>query len=198
MHGANRLGGNSLSDLLVFGKRAGEFAAIHAKDRASLPTINQDEVDDAAREALAPFDPVEGENPYTIHEDLRTMMQRRVGIVRSGEDLEIALQELGKLRARASRVKAGGNIQYNPGWHLALDLKNMIDVSEAVTRAALTRTESRGGHSREDFPDSDKKWSQCNLVVRKAGDGLQVAEEPLNQMPDDLKAIVTKAEPEKD
>ena len=94
---------------------------------------------------------------------------------------------------REPEVKAGGNIQYNPGWHLALDLKNMIDVSEAVTRAALTRTESRGGHSREDFPESDKEWGQCNLVVRQAGDGLQVAEEPLPEMPDELKALVAKA-----
>jgi succinate dehydrogenase / fumarate reductase flavoprotein subunit len=194
MHGANRLGGNSLSDLLVFGKRAGEFAAIHAQGRSSMPTIDQAEVDAMARESLAPFDPAEGENPYSIHEDLRAMMQRRVGIVRSGEDLEFALEELKKLRARASRVKAGGNIQYNPGWHLALDLKNMIDISEAVTRAALTRVESRGGHTREDFPDSDKHWGQRNLVIRKGGDGLQVVEQPLPEMPEELKAIVTKAD----
>ena len=193
MHGANRLGGNSLSDLLVFGKRAGEFAAIHAKDQATFPAINRDEVDAFARESLAPFDPAEGENPYTIHEELRTMMQRRVGIVRSGEDLEIALEELGKLRSRASRVKAGGNIQYNPGWHLALDLKNMIDISEAVTRAALTRNESRGGHTREDFPETDKEWGRKNLVIRQEGDDLRVVEQPLNEMPDELKAIV-KAE----
>ena len=105
------------------------------------------------------------------------MMQRRVGIVRSGEDLEIALEELQRLRARAGRVKAGGNIQYNPGWHLALDLKNMIDISEAVARAALTRTESRGGHTREDFPESDKDWGRRNLIViRKNGDGLWIVE----------------------
>ena len=195
MHGANRLGGNSLSDLLVFGKRAGEFAARHAKGRATLPAINQDEVDAIAREALAPFDPAEGENPYAIHEDLRTMMQRRVGIVRSEEDLEFALEELERLRERAGRVKAGGNIQYNPGWHLALDLKNMIDISEAVTRAALTRTESRGGHTREDFPDSDKEWGQTQPDHppgrRRPERGRQ---EPLPEMPDELKAIVTKAD----
>ena len=194
MHGANRLGGNSLSDLLVFGKRAGEFAAIHAQGRSTPPTINQDEVDAIARESLAPFDPAEGENPYAIHEDLRAMMQRRVGIVRSGEDLEIALEELKKLRARASRVKSGGNIQYNPGWHLALDLKNMIDISEAVTRAALTRTESRGGHTREDFPESDKEWGRRNLVIRQDGDEMKLAAEPLIEMPDELKAIVNKAD----
>ncbi len=114
MHGANRLGGNSLSDLLVFGKRAGEFAAIHARERAALPTINQDEVDALAREALAPFDPTEGENPYAIHEDLRTMMQRRVGIVRSDEDLKIALEELGKLRARAARSRRAATSSTTP------------------------------------------------------------------------------------
>ena len=194
MHGANRLGGNSLSDLLVFGKRAGEFAAIHAQGRATFPAIDQDEVDALARDALAPFNEAGAENPYAIHEDLRAMMQRRVGIVRSGEDLEFALEELGKLRERAGRVKAGGNIQYNPGWHLALDLWNMIDVSEAVTRAALTRAESRGGHTREDFPESDKHWGQRNLVIRKEGDGLQVVEQPLPEMPEELKAIVTKAD----
>ena len=121
-------------------------------------------------------------------------MQRRVGIVRSEEDLEFALEELGRLRERAGRVKAGGNIQYNPGWHLALDLKNMIDISEAVTRAALTRTESRGGHTREDFPESDKEWGRRNLVIRKDGDGLRVAEEPLPEMPDELKALVNQAD----
>src|SRR6516165_5992799 len=182
MHGANRLGGNSLSDLLVFGQRAGEFAAWHARERASLPAINPDEVEAVAREALAPFNPPEGENPYAIHEDLRTMMQRRVGIVRSKDDLEFALEELARLRARAGRVKAGGNIQFNPGWHLALDLWNMIDISEAVTRAALARTESRGAHTREDYPDSDKDWGRRNLIIRKRGDALLVAEEPLSEM----------------
>jgi succinate dehydrogenase / fumarate reductase flavoprotein subunit len=190
MHGANRLGGNSLSDLLVFGKRAGEFAALHAKQQAALPAINPDQVEAVARESLAPFDPPEGENPYAIHEDLRTMMQRRVGIVRSAEDLELALGELARLRARAGKVKAGGNIQYNPGWHLALDLKNMIDISEAVTRAAQTRTESRGAHTREDFPDTDKRWGQRNVIIRQRGDSIEVVEMPLPEMPDDLKELL--------
>jgi succinate dehydrogenase / fumarate reductase, flavoprotein subunit len=194
MHGANRLGGNSLSDLLVFGQRAGEFAAQHARERTSLPAINPDEVEAIARESLAPFDPPEGENPYAVHEDLRTMMQRRVGIVRSEEDLTIALEELGRLRARAGRVKAGGNIQYNPGWHLALDLKNMIDVSEAVTRAALVRTESRGAHTREDYPDSDKDWGRRNVIIRKKGDALLVVEEPLPEMPDELRELLNRSD----
>jgi succinate dehydrogenase / fumarate reductase, flavoprotein subunit len=190
MHGANRLGGNSLSDLLVFGQRAGAFAARYARERAVLPAIDPDQVAAIARESLAPFDLSDGENPYAIHEDLRTMMQRRVGIVRSEEDLLVALDELNRLRARAGRVKAGGNIQYNPGWHLALDMKNMIDISEAVTRAALARTESRGAHTREDYPDSDKDWGRRNVIVRKKGDALLVAEEPLPELPDELKALV--------
>jgi succinate dehydrogenase / fumarate reductase flavoprotein subunit len=190
MHGANRLGGNSLSDLLVFGQRAGAFAARYAQERAGWPAIDPEHVAALARAALAPFDPATGENPYAIHEDLRTMMQRRVGIVRSAEDLQIALDELGRLRDRAGRVKAGGNIQYNPGWHLALDLWNMIDISEAVTRAALTRTESRGAHTREDYPDTDKDWGRRNVIVRKRGDALLVVEEPLPEMPDELKAIL--------
>ena len=190
MHGANRLGGNSLSDLLVFGQRAGAFAARYARERAALPAIDPDQVAAIARESLAPFDLFDGENPYAIHEDLRTMMQRRVGIVRSEEDLLVALDELNRLRARAGRVKAGGNIQYNPGWHLALDMKNMIDISEAVTRAALARTESRGAHTREDYPDSDKDWGRRNVIVRKKGDALLVAEEPLPELPDELKALV--------
>jgi succinate dehydrogenase / fumarate reductase flavoprotein subunit len=190
MHGANRLGGNSLSDLLVFGKRAGEFAALSARQQESLPAINPDEVEAIARESLAPFDPPAGENPYAIHEDLRTMMQRRVGIVRSEEDLRIALAELDQLRIRAARVKAGGNIQFNPGWHLALDLKNMIDISEAVTRAALLRTESRGAHTRLDYPDSDQAWGRRNVIVRKRGDGVLVADEPLPEMPVELKELL--------
>jgi succinate dehydrogenase / fumarate reductase flavoprotein subunit len=121
-------------------------------------------------------------------------MQRRVGIVRSGEDLEIALSELDRLRARAGKAKVGGNIQYNPGWHLALDLKNMIDVSEAVTRAALARAESRGAHTREEYPDSDKEWGRRNLIIRKQGDALLVAEAPVTEMPDDLRALMNRSE----
>jgi succinate dehydrogenase / fumarate reductase flavoprotein subunit len=194
MHGSNRLGGNSLSDLLVFGKRAGEFAALHAKQRAAMPAINPDDVERAAREALTPFDAPTGENAYTIHGDLQTIMQRRVGIVRSEEDLKIALEELARLHARAARVKATGNIQYNPGWHLALDLKNMIDISEAVTRAALTRTESRGAHTREDYPDSDKEWGRKNVIIGKEGDALRVSEAPLPAPPAELSEILKVAE----
>jgi succinate dehydrogenase / fumarate reductase flavoprotein subunit len=193
MHGANRLGGNSLSDLLVFGKLAGEFAALHARDMSTAPTVHQDQVEAIARESLAPFDRTDGENPYAIHEELRTMMQRRVGIVRSREDLEFALGELAKLRERAGRAKAGGNIQYNPGWHLALDLHNMIDISEAITRAALTRTESRGAHTREDFPNTDKDWGTRNVIIRKPAEDVTVVEEPLQPPPDELQQLLKQS-----
>jgi len=190
MHGANRLGGNSLSDLLVFGKRAGEFAAAHAKERDAFADVNSEDVARVAEESLAPFGQTDGENPYTIHEDLRSMMQNQVGIVRTAEDLKSALEELDKLRSRAAAVKVGGNIQYNPGWHLALDLRNIIDISEAVTRAALMREESRGGHAREDFPDSTDEWSKVNCIVRQQAEAISVETEPLPVMPDELKELI--------
>jgi succinate dehydrogenase / fumarate reductase flavoprotein subunit len=190
MHGANRLGGNSLSDLLVFGKRAGEFAAEHARRVASHPALNEDEIARVTRLSLAPFDRTEGENPYAVHEDLRRMMQVYVGIVRTEEDLKIALEELQKLRGRAAQVMVGGNIQYNPGWHLALDLANMLDVSEAVARAALLRQESRGAHTREDFPDSEANWGKLNVIVRKEAQQMAVVTEPLPEMPDELKKLM--------
>ncbi|HLJ11390.1 MAG TPA: FAD-binding protein, partial [Planctomycetaceae bacterium] len=190
MHGANRLGGNSLSDLLVFGQRAGQFAAKHAKARAARPAVNPDEVAAATKRMLQPFERSDGENPYSIHEDLRTMMQKFVGIVRNKSDVEQALKELDSLRKRADNVKAAGNIQYNPGWHLALDLSNMLDISEAVTRAALERTESRGAHTREDFPDSTKDWGRLNLIVRKREGRIAVERRPLPEMPDELKQLL--------
>ena len=189
MHGANRLGGNSLSDLLVFGKRAGQFAAESAQQQAAFGQIDDGEIEEAAKQALRPFDEGEGENPYAVHEELRSAMQDLVGIVRTDEDLRAALDKLDGLRQRAERAKVGGNIQYNPGWHLALDLKNMLDISEAVTLAALERTESRGAHTREDHPDSDPQWGQVNIIVRQAGDGISVEREPLPEVPADLKRL---------
>jgi succinate dehydrogenase / fumarate reductase flavoprotein subunit len=189
MHGANRLGGNSLSDLLVFGKRAGEHAAKFAA-AASPPQIDRDEIERAAAQSLHPFREGEGENPYAIHEALRATMQKLVGIVRSQEDLNSALDELAKARQRAANVKVGGNIQYNPGWHLALDLRNMLDASEAVTRAALERTESRGAHTREDFPDLQAEWGKVNVIIRQTEAGMKVAREPLPEMPTDLKQLL--------
>ncbi len=191
LHGANRLGGNSLSDLLVFGKRAGEFAAKKAKE-TSQGAINQDEVEHAAADALKYFGDGQGENPYAIHEELRSTMQNLVGIVRTDEDLQAALVKIGEFRERAAKAKVGGNIQYNPGWHLALDLKNMLDISEAVTRAALERTESRGGHTREDFPDSDKEWQKVNCIVRQNKDGISVTRETRTPMPAELADLLKK------
>jgi succinate dehydrogenase / fumarate reductase flavoprotein subunit len=189
MHGSNRLGGNSLSDLLVFGKLAGEYAAAHAKQSA-LPALDEDEVEWAAREAIAVFERSDGENPYAVHEDLRRMMQDRVGIVRNEDDLKFAIAEIEKLRERSRLVRAGGNIQYNPGWHLALDLKNMLDISEAVARAALERQESRGAHTREDFPESASEWGKVNVILRKEDERMVVAREPLPEMPPELRRLL--------
>jgi succinate dehydrogenase / fumarate reductase flavoprotein subunit len=190
LHGANRLGGNSLSDLLVFGRRAGQFAAQSTQRNTSLPQLDQDELNQVARESLAPFDRTDGENPYALHEELRSTMQNLVGIVRTEEELQTAVGKLEQLRQRAARVKTGGNIQYNPGWHLALDLKNMLDVSEAVTRAALERKESRGAHTRDDFADSEAGWAKLNLIVRQGTGGIYVSQRPLSEMPPELKQLL--------
>jgi succinate dehydrogenase / fumarate reductase flavoprotein subunit len=189
MHGANRLGGNSLSDLLVFGKRAGEFAAKKSKE-VSQGAINHDEVEHAAADALKYFGDNQGENPYAIHEELRLMMQSLVGIVRTEEDLRTALGKISELRERSLRAKVGGNIQYNPGWHLAMDLKNMLDISEACTRSALERKESRGGHTREDFPNYDPEWERVNCIARQTKDGIVVKPETRSEMPTELAEIV--------
>jgi succinate dehydrogenase / fumarate reductase flavoprotein subunit len=190
LHGSNRLGGNSLSDLLVFGKRAGEHAARWAVEHPTLGQINDEEVERVANESLQSFSDSRGENPYTVHEELRALMQHQVGIVRSEDDLKAALGKLAELRQRAAQVRVGGNIQYNPGWHLALDLKNMLDISEAVTRAALERTESRGAHTREDFPASTAEWGKVNNVVRQTSSGIEVSREPLPEMPAEMKQLV--------
>ncbi|MEU2452064.1 fumarate reductase/succinate dehydrogenase flavoprotein subunit [Streptomyces sp. NPDC012765] len=166
MHGSNRLGGNSLSDLLVFGRRAGLHAAQYAAS-AGRPTVDGAEIDAAATEALAPFHAVEGaENPYTLHQELQTTMNDLVGIIRREGEMAEALEKLAGLRVRASRAGVEGHRQFNPGWHLALDLRNMLLVSECVARAALERTESRGGHTREDCPSMERSWRPVNLLCR--------------------------------
>ncbi|MER6445591.1 fumarate reductase/succinate dehydrogenase flavoprotein subunit [Streptomyces venezuelae] len=166
MHGSNRLGGNSLSDLLVFGRRAGLHAARYATS-APRPAVAQAEVDAAATEALAPFHAAEGaENPYTLHQELQTTMNDLVGIIRRAGEMAEALEKLAALRVRASRAGVEGHRQFNPGWHLALDLRNMLLVSECVARAALERTESRGGHTREDCPSMERGWRPVNLLCR--------------------------------
>jgi len=193
MHGANRLGGNSLSDLLVFGKLAGEYAAKLAKS-SSFGAINEDEVEHVAEESLRSFGDGNAENPFAIHEELRAAMQSLVGIVRGEEDLKSALTTIQSLRERAKNAKVGGNIQYNPGWHLALDLKNMLDISEAVTRAALERKESRGAHTREDHPETDKEWGKVNCIVRQTGGEIGVVREPLPEMPAELKQVIAEGD----
>ncbi|MFI9342433.1 fumarate reductase/succinate dehydrogenase flavoprotein subunit [Streptomyces sp. NPDC052773] len=164
MHGSNRLGGNSLSDLLVFGRRAGRHAAQYAQGLTGRrPAVDTAQVDAAAEEALRPFS-VSGENPYTLHQELQQTMNDLVGIIRREAEMEQALAALAALRARAAHAGVEGHRQFNPGWHLALDLRNMLLVSECVARAALERTESRGGHTREDFPSMDRAWRRVNLL----------------------------------
>ncbi|MBI3407272.1 MAG: fumarate reductase/succinate dehydrogenase flavoprotein subunit [Planctomycetes bacterium] len=191
INGANRLGGNSLSDLIVFGKRAGEFAAKYAKDKGA-PALHNDQVEEAARWTLAPFERAGGtEGPYQIQYDLQNMMQDLVGIVRREDEMLRALEGLGKLRRRAQEAKVAGNREYNPGWHTALDLHNLLTVSEAIARSALVRKESRGGHFRDDFPAKADKFAKVNLVVRKGPDGqMQLEEVPIPEMPEELKQII--------
>jgi succinate dehydrogenase / fumarate reductase flavoprotein subunit len=190
INGANRLGGNSLSDLLVFGKRAGEFAATFARDNPH-GQINTDEIDTAAREALAPFERGNGENPYSIQKDLQESMQNLVGIVRTETEMREALEAIHSFKTRAEKTAVTGNREYNPGWHTALDLENLLTVSEAITRAALKRKESRGAQFREDYPDKDERFSKVNTIVSKSADGsMQVRLEPLPGMPEYLKQII--------
>jgi succinate dehydrogenase / fumarate reductase flavoprotein subunit len=191
INGANRLGGNSLSDLLVFGKRAGEFAAKYAKTQTPV-NVPADQVEDAARWALAPFERQGGsEGPFQIQQDLQVTMQDLVGIVRREEEMQRALDALAGLRQRAAKTKVPGNREYNPGWHTALDLHNLLTVSEAITRAALVRKESRGGHFRDDYPDKVARFGTFNLVARKGPDGqMQMEEVPIPEMPAELKQII--------
>jgi succinate dehydrogenase / fumarate reductase flavoprotein subunit len=192
LHGANRLGGNSLSDLLVFGKRAGEFAARFAQENGAV-RVNGAEADAAVREALAPFEqPSNGaRGPYQIQHELQDVMQDYVGIVRNEADMHRALQRIAELAAFASRVAVSGHREYNPGWHTALDLRCMLTVSEAVTRAALERKESRGAQFREDYPDKDPEYGRFNVVVRKGRDGrMELSRRPLPPLPPELAAIV--------
>ena len=190
LHGANRLGGNSLSDLLVFGKRAGENAALHAKKISAQPQIDETQLETTVKESLEPFERTEGENPYTVLEDLQKMMQRRVGIIREEKDLTMALEAIASLRERVKKVRVGGNVQFNPGWHMAMDLHNMLDISEAVTRAALERTESRGAHTREDHPNTEKEWGKVNLTVNKRSGSVTVERVPLQAPPPEMQALI--------
>jgi succinate dehydrogenase / fumarate reductase flavoprotein subunit len=190
INGANRLGGNSLSDLLVFGKRAGEYAARYAREHPA-GQIHADQVEDAARQSLEPFERPGSEGPFQVQQDLQEMMQDLVGIVRREEEMLRALEGLRRLWDRARRVRVGGNREYNPGWHTALDLTHLLTVSEAITVSALRRQESRGGHFRDDFASKDAHFATVNVVVRKGPDGrMQVEESPIPEMPAELKQII--------
>lgn len=190
INGANRLGGNSLSDLIVFGKRAGEYAAIFAKENGH-GTIDNDQVARIAKTALEPFERDGGENPYTIQHDLQELMQANVGIVRTQDEMIEALNGLDILRNRAARTFVPGNIDFNPGWHTALDLHNLLIVSEAIARAAIERQESRGGHFREDFQAKDPEFAKFNFSLRKTDTGaMAISKLPIPEMPDYLKEVI--------
>jgi succinate dehydrogenase / fumarate reductase flavoprotein subunit len=174
LHGANRLGGNSLSDLLVFGKRAGEYAAAFAKEHGDV-ALDQAQIDAAAARALGPLErqgaSSNGESPYQIQHELQELMQDLVGIVRNEAEMKRALESIASLKERAKRVVAPGNREYNPGWHTALDLENLLTVSEAVTRSAIERKESRGAHFREDYPEKSGDFGMVNIILKKGSDG---------------------------
>jgi succinate dehydrogenase / fumarate reductase flavoprotein subunit len=190
INGANRLGGNSLSDLLVFGKRAGEYAAAFARENARSP-IDPAAVDAAAKEALAPYEPGRTENPYAIQEDLQAAMQRLVGIVRVEDEMGEALRVLDTLKRRAATAAVHGHREYNPGWHTALDLGHLLTVSEAITRCAIERKESRGGHFREDYPDKVAEFATISIAVRQAADGsMELRRVPIPEMPPELKQVI--------
>jgi succinate dehydrogenase / fumarate reductase flavoprotein subunit len=194
MHGANRLGGNSLSDLVVFGRIAGKYAAHYAKARDRAP-LDGAEIEAAVREALAPFDRAEGVNPFLLHEELKDAMQTFVGIIRTEVDLKKGLEHVERLKSAAARVKVDGNRHYNAAWHQAIDMRNMLLVSEAMARAALTRKESRGAHAREDFPAMDTgHFSKVNVVARRAATGaMQIEEVALPDLPGDIKKVLEES-----
>ena len=194
MHGSNRLGGNSLSDLLVFGKRAGEHAAAYADGLTARPKLPQAAVAAAVEAALAPLSRDTGENPYALQADLQAVMGDLVGIIRRRADSSSALVRLAELRERVAKVSAAGGRRYNPGWHLALDLRNMLVVSECTAKAALERAESRGGHTREDFPAMDPAWRRVNLVCALDGDEVRLTRQPVPAMRPELLRLFDRAE----
>ncbi|MDI1459884.1 fumarate reductase/succinate dehydrogenase flavoprotein subunit [Catellatospora sp. KI3] len=195
MHGSNRLGGNSLSDLLVFGKRAGEYAASYTDELAARPKIDDTQVAAAVEAALSPLTREGGENPYTLQSDLQDVMGTLVGIIRRKGELEDSLRQLAELRERIQKVGATGGRRYNPGWHLALDLRNMLVVSECTAKAALEREESRGGHTREDFPKMSATWRKVNLICSLSTEGgVDLAHQPIPTMTPELLGLFEQSE----
>ena len=195
LHGANRLGGNSLSDLVVFGRRAGLYAAEYAKRVPALPRVDERQVSEAGAAMVAPLERPDGENPYVVHADLTEAMQELVGIIRTKSELEEAVTRIRAMRERARRVGVRGSRIYNPGWHLALDLLTLLTVSEAVARSALARQESRGGHTRDDFPKPDGEWGKKNVVVRRRDGELSLTTEPLPEVPRELRTLIGEDKP---
>src|SRR5260370_20346951 len=203
MHGSNRLGGNSLSGLLVFGRRAGLGAAEYIDSLGEKrPTPSEGEMEAARTEAMAPFERAVGENPYTVHSEVQQTMSDLVGIIRTEAEIKTALVDLGKLRERAAVVRAEGGPAYNPGWHLALDLRNIMLMAECVAQAALERQESRGGHTRDDYPAMSPEWRKVNLTCSLAsdenGERIVVTKQPLLPMRQDLLTLFDRAELKKD
>jgi succinate dehydrogenase / fumarate reductase flavoprotein subunit len=193
MHGANRLGGNSLSDLLVFGRRAGTGASDYAEGRTGAPALEKAAAEAVIDEAMAPLTRDSGENPYDLHYELQDRMQELVGIIRTKSELEEALEVIGKLSERAQRVAVKGGKTYNPGWNLATDLPSMLTVTAMVAKGALERRESRGAHTRDDFPKPDPEFGKLNLVQRLRDGEHTITPEPLPQMPADLAALFEEA-----
>jgi succinate dehydrogenase / fumarate reductase flavoprotein subunit len=193
LHGSNRLGGNSLSDLVVFGRRAGLAAAQYARGLSTRPVLDAAQVEAAQRYTLWPFGGTGNENPYAVHADLQECMQALVGIIRNEGELRKALEEIAALKQRLARVKVGGGRVFNPGWHLTLDLYSMLTVSEATTLGALERKESRGGHTRDDYPFADDAWAKLNVVISKSEGEIKVRREPIPDMPEQLRALLKEA-----
>jgi len=194
MHGANRLGGNSLSDLLVFGRRAGLGAAEYAQGVSGALNVASSDVDASVADMLAHFERDGSENPYKVQQDLQETMQSLVGIIRQESELAEAIDKIAALKERAKNTGVEGNRQYNPGWHLAMDLRSLLTVSEAIARAAHTRRESRGAHTRDDYPTTSDEFSEVNVVVKQQPDGgMNISQEPLAQMPDDLAKVFEEA-----
>jgi succinate dehydrogenase / fumarate reductase flavoprotein subunit len=195
MHGANRLGGNSLSDLIVFGRRAGMGACDYVSKLSTQPNIDKDQIQEAIAEMEEPFNRKEGKNPYDVLKELNKIMSTYVGIFREEADLKTGVAKLEELKAQVKQAGAKGGKAYNPGWHMCRDLKNMIICSEAIARSALSRKESRGAHSRLDYPNTEKDWEGKNTACSRSGEDMKLEHTPKPEMPEDLKKLFAKKEP---